>query len=170
MDMCSSDVSVEQIHKETNGRMFDRVIPSKPLQPYIDVRPVMTKYAYFPIVEPRREPNVKLTQFPIFNTTTTFNPGNTFSPWSGFASNVNKESELRNQVFALQQSSQSVYVPSSDSDLYAYSFKTVTKPNPHELLFHEDSFYGFNPNPDDKRIGTDLFNNSTRCQVRDLTK
>ena len=170
MNLCSSNLTVEQIHKETNGRMFERVMPSKPLQPYINVRPVMSRYAYFPIVEPRKEPNVKLTQFPTFNTTTTFNPGNTLSPWSGFASNVNKESELRNQVFALQQCSQSVYVPSSDSDLYTYSFKTVTKPNPHELLFHQDSFYCFNPNPNENKIGTDLFNNSTRSQVRDLTK
>jgi hypothetical protein len=161
---------VAQIHQETNTRIYDRNIPSQVLQPYIDVRPVLTKYSYFPIVDPRKELNVKLMQAPTYNVHQVFNPGNTESPWSGFASNINKESELRNQIYALQKCSQAVYVPSSKSDLYEYKFKTITQPNPHELLFTNNSFSSFNPNPDENIVGTNIFNNSTRVQVRDLTK
>ena len=140
------------------------------LQPYLDVRPVMTKYSYFPIIDPRKQINVPMEQFPTYKVNNVFNPGNTISPWSGFASNINLESELRNQVYALQKCSQSVYVPNSKSDLYDYKFKTVTKPNPHELLFQTDSFSSFDPNPDSKVVGSGIFMNNTRIQVRDMTK
>jgi hypothetical protein len=162
--------SVSQMHQQTNARIYDRNIPSKVLQPYIDVRPVLTKYSYFPIVDPRKELHVAPLQIPTYNVHQVFNPGNRTSPWSGFASNINKESELRNQIYALQKCSQAVYVPSSKSDLYDYKFKTITQPNPHQLLFQNDSFSSFNPNPDENIVGTNLFNNSTRSQVRDLTK
>ena len=140
------------------------------LQPYLDVRPVMTKYSYLPIVDPRKQTNVPLVQTPTYNVNEMFNPGNTQSAWSGFASNVNTESQLRNQVYALQKCSQSVYVPSSNSDLYAYGFKTKTQPSNHDLLFRSDSFDSFNPNPSPEVCGSSIFYNNTRCQVKDMTK
>jgi len=170
MNAYSENQSVAQIHQETNGRIYDRNIPSQMLQPYVDVRPVMTKYSYFPIVDPRKEVQVPLVQAPTFNVHNVFNPGNTQSPWSGFASNINKESELRNQIYALQKCSQATFVPSSNSDLYNYKFQTMTKPSPHELLFQNESFSSFNPNPDKNIVGSGIFYNNTRCQVRDLTK
>jgi hypothetical protein len=165
-----SPICNSKIQEQTNTRIYDRNIPSQMLQPYIDVRPVMTKYSYFPIVDPRKPIKVPLVQMPTYNVHQVFNPGNTVSPWSGFASNINTESELRNQIYALQKCSQSVYVPNSNSDLYDYTFKTVKKTNPHELLFHNDAFSSFNPNPDDKTVGSGMFYNNTRCQVRDMTK
>lgn len=165
-----SDVCNSKIHEETNTRIYDRNIPSQMLQPYLDVRPVMTKYSYFPIVDPRKELNVPLEQMPIYNTHNVFNPGNATAPWSGYASSVNVESELRNQVYALQKCSQSVYVPNSNSDLYKYDFKSIKQSNPHELLFENQGFSQFNPNPDQKTVGAGIFLNNTRVQVRDLTK
>jgi hypothetical protein len=161
---------VSDIHRQTNNRIYDRNVPSQMLQPYIDVRPVMTKYSYLPIVDPRKQINVPLVQMPTYNVHQVFNPGNTQSPWSGFASNINKESELRNQVYALQKCSQAVYVPISGSDLYSYQFQTQTQPNPHELLFRNESFESFNPNPSPAICGSGIFYNNTRCQVRDMTK
>jgi hypothetical protein len=161
---------VADIHKQTNQRIYDRNIPSQMLQPYIDVRPVMTKYSYFPIVDPRKEINVPLQQMPTYNVGKVFNPGNTVSPWSGFASNINLESQLRNQVYALQKCSQAEYVPSSNSDLYEYKFKTTKNPNPHELLFQKDTFSQFDPNPEPSIVGSGIFYNNTRSQVRDMTK
>ena len=131
---------VSNIHKQTNQRIYSRNVPSQMLQPYIDVRPVMTKYSYFPIVDPRKNINVPLQQMPTYNVHQTFNPGNRQAPWSGYATNVNIESELRNQIYALQKCSQSVYVPSSTSDLYNYHFQTKTQPNPHDLLFQNETF------------------------------
>lgn len=160
---------VSAIRQQTNTRIYDRNIPSQMLQPYIDVRPVMTKYSYFPIVDPRKELDVKLRQQPTFDVNKVFNPGNTQSPWSGFATNINKESELRNQIYALQKCSQAVYVPTSNSDLYTYSFKPPQMPQTHSLLFQEQNFCDFDPNPNNRIVGSDLFNNPTRVQVRDLT-
>jgi hypothetical protein len=154
-------------NNEINTRIYSRNIPSQELQPYIDVRPVMTKYSIMPIVDPRKNVDVPLKQMPVYNTHTVFNPGNTQSPWSGFASNINKESELRNQIFALQKCSQSVYVPNSNSDLYKWSFQPSNKvTQTHELLFTENKFSEFNPNPEN--IGHGLFHNSTRAQIKDL--
>ena len=139
---------VSKIHEQTNTRIYDRNIPSQMLQPYLDVRPVMTKYSHFPIVD----------------------PGNTQSPWSGFASNINLESELRNQVFALQKCSQAVYVPDSNSDLYKYSYSpnTAKQSQTHSLLFQKEHFCDFNPNPDNKLVGSGIFYNSTRTQVKEI--
>lgn len=164
------DECVSDIHRQTNQRIYGRNIPSQMLQPYINVRPVMTKYSYFPIVDPRKNISVPLKQLPTYNVEKVFNPGNATAPWSGFATNINTESELRNQIYALQKCSQAVYVPSSKSDLYNYTFKTPSQPNPHELLFRNDSFESFNPNPAPGICGSGIFNNSTRCQVKELTK
>ena len=164
---------VSQIHQETNTRIYDRNIPSQPLQPYVNVRPVMTKYSYFPIVDPRKENHVPLIKQPTFNPHTVFNPGNAQSPWSGFASNINKESELRNQIYALQKCSQAVYVPNSTSDLYQYSFNNSTPTSygqTHPLLFETPSLNTSGCNPLPNSVGSDIFMNSTRVQVRDLTK
>ena len=171
MNNCSNSTS--KFQEEENRKLYSRNIPSQQLQPYLDVRPVMTKYSYLPIVDPRREINETLIQQPIYNTNAVFNPGNTQSPWSGFASNINAESELRNQIYALQRCSQSVYVPNSNSDLYSCSFNPTSSAVPHmshNLLFQEESFNKFNPNPDNNKVGQGLFMNPTRVQVKDITK
>ena len=80
---------------------------------------------------------------PTFNPSTAFNPGNDEGPYSGYATNINVESELKNQIYALQKCSQAVYVPSSNSDLYDYTFKTKTQSNPHDLLFKQEHFSEF---------------------------
>lgn len=162
---------VSTIHQETNTRIYDRNLPSQMLQPYISVRPVMTKYSYMPIVDPRKELSVKLQQMPTYNVEKVFNPGNATSPWSGYASNVNLESSLRNQVFALQKCSQAVYVPNSNSDMYVNTFQNVSnKPmvQPHSLLFQEEHFCSFDPNPNNKVVGAGIFNNSTRTQLGEM--
>jgi hypothetical protein len=164
-----SNNCVKDIHRETNERIYNRNIPSTMLQPYLDVRPVMTKYSHFPIVDPRKKLDISLMQMPVYNLSTTFNPGNTTSPWSGFSSNINTESELRNQIFALQKCSQSVYVPQSTSDLYMNNLNPLIAASEHRLLFKEESFNDFNPNPDKQNIATSIFMNSTRTQLKDST-
>jgi hypothetical protein len=164
---CSS-----QITNSINTRIYDRNIPSQMLQPYLSVRPVMTKYSIMPIVDPRTPITAPLTVQPIYNVHDVFNPGNAQAPWSGFATNINTESELRNQIYALQKCSQAVYVPNSNSDLYNYSFKTNMSEgnnyNQHNLLFKQENFDSFNPNPDPNVVGSYMFSNPTRAQVKDL--
>ena len=163
-------ITSSSIQQTTNDRIFSRNIPSQFLQPYLNVRPVNTKYSRMPIVDPRAIIETKLVNAPIYNTHTVFNPGNTKSPWSGYASNVNKESELRNQIYALQKCSQSVYVPSHKSDLYNPTINHITSgyvEQPFNRLFINESFDSFNPNPQD--IGYGLFNNCTRQQLKDFS-
>jgi len=160
-----------ELSNTLNRRIYDRNLPSAPLQPYLSVRPVMTKYSRMPIVDPRKPIQVPMEQLPTFSPHTVFNPGNTQSPWSGFASNINVESELRNQIFALQKCSQAVYVPGDHSDLYKLSYYPQNKNlhQPFPGLFQREKFDTFNPNPNPEIIGDELFNNNTRVQVRNLT-
>lgn len=160
--------TTSQITNEINRRIYDRNLPSQFLQPYLSVRPVMTKYSLMPVVDPRAPISVPFIQQPVYNVHNVFNPGNTQSPWSGFASNINNESVLRNQVFALQKCSQSVYIPSSKSDLYNFSFQPDKSGNQHQPfpgLFHKEHFCEFDPNTEN--ISHGLFMNHTRQQLKE---
>jgi len=149
-----------------NVRQYDRNIPSHMLQPYLSVRPVDTKYTVLPIIDPRAPSTIRLKQQPIYDVEQVFNPGNTQSPWSGFATNINLESELRGQIYALQKCSQSVYVPSSKSDLYTNKFRPENKPlqQPFPGLFEKQSFEQFNPNQEN--VGKEFFHNCTKQQLK----
>ncbi len=165
-----NDQTASQKASTMNIRAYSRNLPSSQLQPYLDARAVSTKYALMPIVDLRTPIQTPLTQQATFNPRNTFNPGNDFGPWSGFASNVNKESDLRGQINALQECSQAFYVPSSNSDLYKYGWRqnnSIAQPFPD--LFKNEHFNSFNPNPNPDTIGYGLFNNATRQQVKDLT-
>ena len=149
--------------QELSNRIFDRNIPDGNLEPNIDFRPVMTKYARMPIVDQKKKPNEKILRYPTYSPHHVYNVGNRSAPWSGFASNVNVESTLRNQFFALQKCDQSAYVPSSNSDLYSLVVPVEENRQTHPLLFKQDEFESFNPNNvEDQHI---LFYNFTRQQL-----
>jgi len=157
---CASNIT-----DSINNRINDRNIPSQMLQPYLSVRPVMTKYSIMPIIDPRKHISVPMDNYPTYNPEQTFNPGTYQAPWSGYASNINKESELKNQIFALQKCSQSVYVPSSNSDLYEFRFRSIKNEHviqPFPNLFKNEHFSQFNPKPENTQEV--LFNNPTRQQ------
>jgi hypothetical protein len=165
-----SNQSVSQRTQEMNLRTYKRNIPSQTLQPYLAARPCSTKYSIMPIVDPIKPATVPLIQQPTYNIQQIFNPGNNTAPWSGYASNVNQESCLRNQVYALQSCSQSIYVPSSKSSLYNVKWQNQTQiQQPFQELFKTPQFNSFNPNQQPNKIGYGLFNNATRQQLRDLT-
>jgi len=152
-------------------RSHVRNFPSQNLQPYLDARPVTTKYSILPIVDGRKEVEVPLIQQATYKPENVFFPGTSKAPWSGYASNVNHESELRNQIFALQSNSQAAYIPSSKSSLYNVEWKnTHNHVQPFPGLFQDPEFAPFNANPSSDVIGYALFNNATRQQLKDLTK
>jgi hypothetical protein len=154
-------------------RTFERQLPSQPLQPYLNARPVLTKYTVLPMVDYRKPVSVPLLQQATFTPETIFNPGTDKGPWSGYATNVHHESELRNQTHALQCHNQAIYVPSSKSDLYNYHWnnknRTIVQ-QPFPQLFQPQEFSPVNANPNSDKIGFALFNNATRQQTKDLTK
>jgi hypothetical protein len=71
---------------------------------------------------------------------------------------------LRNQFFALQKCEQSVYVPSSTSDLYQTRVDYTPQTQTHPLLFEKPDLAPFNPNV--LNLGNSLFNNHTRDQLK----
>ena len=167
-----AEVSCSERDKIMNQKTYIRNVPSQQLQPYLDARPILTKYSIMPIVDPRSQINTPVVQQASYNISQTFNPGNDKAPWSGYASNVNRESELRNQIYALQECSQAKYVPSSKSSLYNVNWKNqgpqVNQPFPD--LFKKQELGNPCLNDFEKNIGFALFNNPTRQQIKDLTK
>jgi len=170
-----NNLSVRSIHVDTNSRISDRNVPSHPMRPYLDVRPAPTKYSHFPVVDPRAQPDVPLLNYATHDVHLNFAPGTGKSPWSGFVNNINEESELRNQIYALQRCSQCLYVPSSTSDLYNYEVRSNIS-NDHAmglarrsvLFAPPQQFNSFDPNPNSNIIGISLFNNSTRAQLKEM--
>ena len=151
---------------ENNERIYDRNIPSSMLKPQYSIRPVSTKYTMMPILDQRPKVNVPLHNYQNYSVDDVFNPGNAQAPWAGFVNNVNKESTLRNQFFALQKCEQSEYVPSSKSDLYETKIEYKPVKQNHPLLFEKQDFEQFNPNV--HNLGSEFFNNSTRSQLKNL--
>ena len=120
-----------------------------------------------------KHPNVDvpIKKEAIYNISTTFNPGNSQSPWSGFATNVNTESKLRNQFFSLQTAAQAVYIPDSSSDLYNQP-NVGTKDDSKDIvqfpyLEKQETFDCHNPNS--MNVGLHNFHNCTRQQLKNTT-
>lgn len=159
--------TVSEINNQTNDKIYDRNIPSNMLQPYFSLRPTHTKYTKLMTTNQAPSNNVPLISFPQYNAQSTFYPANATAPWSGFSGNIDIESDMRNQFFALQSCPQAVYVPSSSSDLYTLtSFTHPDRPDvqSHPLLFKEERFDMFNPNITNNSNAT--FNNHTRQDIK----
>ena len=182
--MQQKPASALQRTQDINDRVYARNIASEPLQPYLEARAVSTKYAVLPVIDFRRPVSVPLNQDPVFNTQTAFNPGTGQGPWSGFATKINEESVLRNQIYANQKCGAAEYIPSSKSDLYKVHWSNQNKTNKdkngenandssrkqhadHPYLFEEAQFAPNNPDPAFQKIGAALFHNSTRHQLNE---
>ena len=139
-------MDIRSLHNQINTTLYNRNVPSHNLQPYLDVRPVATKYVVLPTGDKRQ--TSQLIQQPTYFTSSTFNPGDA-APWSGF--NVNLETDMRLKGFT----------PDSKSDLFNYTRRSTTiAVNSHPLLFKEESFSA--PNIEKDSL---LFHNATRERV-----
>ena len=160
------------IRSITNARIYERNLPSQPLQQYISFRSVPTKYSIMPIVDPHTDPTsvTPIIEYPTFNQNNQFTPGNTTAPWSGYASNVNTESVLRDQIYAANRCSTTTYIPNSSSDLY---INNVAKPSSEQPLAEfpylsaEEKWRPSNPGQGIPQ--TMLFGNCTRQQRNHFT-
>ena len=154
--------------EELNNRIQDRNFPDKQLQMNFDPRPVATKYSLFPIIDRRTIPNENITKLDTYNLHENFYPGNSRAPPSGYLHNIEIENNLRNQYFALQHGAeQSVYVPSSNSDLYKVNVVSRPSIQPHPDLFTKPELVGRTyTNVENTNIGNDTFFNHTRTQLR----
>lgn len=155
--------------EELNNRISTRNVPSGALQAQFGIRPVSTKYATMPLADQRVFANVPIQQQPIYNIANTFNPGTGQAPWAGFAENINDESRLRNQFFALQHGAgQAYYIPAKSSDMYVANVPRTAQQliQPFPDLFVKPTFEQFNPCL--KTLGTNLFENCTRQQLKEV--
>lgn len=153
--------------QQLNNRIYERNIPSEPLKPEFSPRPQQTKFTILGKQSPAK-PDICPASNSYVNYTPSkvFNPGNAQAPWYGFASNVNTESSLRNQFFALQDCDQGKYIPSTESDLYKATIISQPMPQPHPHLFRHEDFAPHQPNT--CGIAKDLFHNHTHQQLKDM--
>lgn len=155
--------------EDINNRISERNQPSSQLQPQYGIRSVSTKYAMMPIFDRRAIPTVSIQTEPTYDICTTFNPGTAQAPWSGFACNINNESMLRNQFFALQRGAgQAAYIPPKNSNMYEHTIPQSANQiqQPFPSLFEKQTFEEFNPCPYGN--GTNFFENCTRQQIKEL--
>jgi hypothetical protein len=155
--------------EELNNRMAQRNIPSGALQPQFDIRPVSTKYATMPMADQRAFATVPIQKQPIYSIANTFNPGSAQAPWGGFAENINDESRLRNQFFALQRGAgQACYIPAKSSDMYVANVPRTAEQviQPFPDLFNKPQFDPFNPCL--QNTGDNFFENCTRQQTKEV--
>jgi hypothetical protein len=139
-------ISQQERTDELNQRIRSRHTAYIPTDPMYSFRPVSTKY------DVMATKSVPITQL-----------GN--RTWVNRMSNIDTESELRNQIYALQNASQAVYVPSSNSDLYHDGTTVVARPSaqPYPGLFESPT--GFSQTRwSDK--GNLPFNYSTSMKTR----
>ena len=145
---------------EINNRIYQRNKPSHSLEPYYSCRSVPTKQTYQSIIDERRPTSISLLNYPEYDINKVFYPGDTQAPWSGFSTNIDNESILRNQIYPLQHSAQYNFIPESNSDLY------VNKLSINNPIHINESFLPHNPNK--FNLGYNIFHNSTREQRLDL--
>ena len=159
--------------EELNQRILGRNSGYGNQDVLLDVRSQATKYT-FPLQAATPKSSQPILRNNIFNNEININQDTKY-PWNGYVSNINNESILRNQVFALQRSPQSVYVPNSNSDLYISTIRAPTVDSYPEQLFPNlfKNIYPQTPKPTHtppKPTPTStqiLFNNDTRQQLKD---
>jgi len=153
----------------TNSEIMNRNIPSGGITMNFSFRPVNTKYTFMPSVAPLVSAVEPIQNYNNYDSSSIFFPGTRKMHFCGFSSNIDQESTLRNQFFALQKADQRAYIPSSTSNLYENNINFITKNEnlDSQLLFREEQFQDFNPNRF-PTIGNELFYNSTRVQLKNI--
>ena len=154
---------------ELNSRILSRVACDAPLQPNFDVRPVPTKYARFPVIDRVAQPKVGIVDRGDFRVGHNFAPTQSRGPVDGYFSQIDAESKLRNQFFALQRAPQAEYIPSSSSELYRVTMPSpsIREQQPHPGLFDTYKMDVLAPVQNaDPKIGHKTFFNDTRVQLR----
>jgi hypothetical protein len=177
--------AIQLKHNQINNEIMRRNVPSQPLQPYFSIPSVNTRYVVQPkydfstppcllLKNDKNDKNDELGlynyQHSTYNTNTYFYPGNRKAPFSGFSSNINTESELRNQHVKLCKTDNNKYIPHSKSNLYNFTMTTSklegpsSELNPHFLLFQDyDKLCSHKHEPQQSLdTGLCIFNNHSR--------
>jgi hypothetical protein len=158
---------------EINDKIYERNIPTlhnNNLETNFDIRSVPTRNCFvFPILDKKTNiPPLKNVQ----KVEDSFMPVHSKGPVKKYLENIHIESELRNQIYALQHGAeQSQYVPSSKSELFKVPIPITTNhiKQPFEGLFHRESYHTTgNDFVNKSQMGKKLFNNCTQTQMGDI--
>ena len=153
--------------EELNNKIYKRNLTSAKIDMHESFRSVPTRQVHFPILDCNKPNKVKKLDNE-YNVNTMFTPA-THLPTQSYRDNIDVETKLRGAIFPLQKCDKANFIPSSSSDLYSNNHlpqKSILLNNPHQMLFHSETFDKFNPNK--CNLGYKLFNNNTRVQLRDL--
>tara|TARA_Y100000816_G_C26100250_1_gene582907 strand:- start:678 stop:1166 length:489 start_codon:yes stop_codon:yes gene_type:complete len=154
---------------ELNMRINERNSTNTLLEPVYDPRPSGTRGGMMPIISTKREAEESFFGYNDYNPNTMYSNATKKLPFKGFADRINDESELRNQIFALQRSEKGTYVPQSHGDLYMVNIPHTQlsqedSKHLYEGLFEEQNFNKFDPGA---KFDTKLvFNNNTNQAVK----
>lgn len=171
----ATDIRTEEI----NRRLYDRNIPNRHLENWYTPTPASTKFTRFPIVNCNDNTRKKVAEsvgpqnmkidVPSFNVATDYAAMTRTAPFRGFTDNIDTESSLRNQFYALQSSDRACWVPASSSDLYIITSAVGRQEEQtHNLLFKREQELITSNHPNVEQIGRDRFMNNTRTQLRAL--
>ena len=156
---------------ELNNRIQSRQFPDTPLAPNFSSRPILSKYSRFPILGKRE--NVEIYPKNVHNIATNFSPATQNGPPNGYLSNIDVETNLRNQNVRLgNKEDATTFVPSSNSDLYNVSVpvtqNATSQPHPNLFDFRNAQHDNFRQSHVNPNTGNNLFHNNTRTQLRSL--
>lgn len=161
--------------EELNERIYSRNVPDTHLENWFSPTAQSTRFIKMPVLCGRgRASAVTVPQtIPVvhapYNTERDFAGMTRTAPFQGFSSKIDTESSLRNQFYALQESHQAVYIPSSTSDLYNVSAVGRYEEQTHPGLFIVQDFKtSDHPNLSNSGIGVDRWFNHTRTQLRGI--
>lgn len=156
---------------ELNQRIGERHFSDMPMKPYYDVRPVPTKYAFFPVIDRVKNVEEPKKFYLDHNVEINFTPSTSKSHCAGYFKNIDNEHDLRNQTRYLQKHETTrPYIPKGYSELYRvsipnYSDAMLPKEHMHPLLFEKNNFEGKSFN---RYVGRMRINNHTRQQMRSM--
>ena len=137
--------------EELNYRIQQRNVATTPAF-YFSPRPVPTKYTTLPVVDLNTPSKVDITYNKSYNVQVDYLPASS-APWSGFADNIDIDTQLKKEKN---------YIPSSKSSLYKKQIIPSTHDSqPFPGLFSDTVSSYKSPVFNDRKI----FNNSTSQKI-----
>ena len=145
-----------------NKRIFSRNLAMQAYSPAFDPRPQETKYVRAPTVNGDINSNPTVGDVVLWNSSSTFLPNVGKAPWIGYASFINKETELSNRSKPISRDPKDAYIPNENSDLYVNKYLNGSDPVLTDYKTTIDK-------PASKCVldgNKSIFNNYTRWEIR----
>lgn len=172
----------ENLVSKINERLLARNMASGNIEVLIPPRPQQTLFT-MPLhnIIPPAECKSNVLRYNL-ESEEYFLPCTTKGAWSNFSSNINNESILRNQIYAIQNAEQAQYVPKSNSDLYNSTIPKTNNSSAQAIFPNlpnsnsEQNIWGVQPTfnrennqflPPPVNLGNKLFNIDTRQELKD---